>query len=641
MVGHTRVRGTGGAVATVAALAGLLLACLVAVPAAAAPPAAVVAAAATCPASTVTRVVNGVRSCVPRSSYAVPARPRTLTATDLGLGPRLLPLPVRPGKKVVSAATPKAWRTTVAAVASGQLELQRRVRAARDAAPRVASLVPRGGPSFVVNTNSPDRVSGTMTQTLAAGDGAKATLALDLGASLSAGGENPELNIGLQVTVERPGASTVTKGLRLQGLTGSTSPTCPTATGDLRTKVRYGVTVVNGESFDTARVKLGRIREGYTVKVTTEAFGRLDRRARLQPVPFRSVVEVDYSRSVQGLAFFSTRTRVVATTTLSGTIDPASGQLGGATSSTTARGDASAAVRASFASAAEKTAREAVGQVLASLKAAEANARGGKCTTVDFSPSSGAVLAPNDSLSLRTELRVKGGGAVPAVDWVAAPARGRIAPTSSAEAAPSFQVTGAATGPQTAAITFTATSPAGISTATWTASGDAPPPISVTITGRITGEAGAVTGGADVSLTFDADPVPGDTLNYAPTTAVTWQVSSPTASTTNPCTASVTSVDPGPPMAAPSILAHRNDDGGYSVWAIPVVTLGITEQGDGCLNAEAPFPLFGGFPVGTAPIVTLPRTSPGATVGPVTLSTTAPFGGATYSGTYTVTVTER
>jgi len=102
-----------------------------------------------------------------------------------------------------------------------------------------------------------------------------------------------------------------------------------------------------------------------------------------KPFPLTVTASLDYSRSAGVLAFFQSRTRAVASGTLTGTMDPATGLLTGATITTNVRtsgfeGTTAAADKA-FRATIEKLLNEEAGRSLKELKEIQKNVREGLC----------------------------------------------------------------------------------------------------------------------------------------------------------------------------------------------------------------------------------------------------------------------
>ncbi|MBK9738765.1 MAG: hypothetical protein IPO93_04495 [Actinobacteria bacterium] len=169
-------------------------------------------------------------------------------------------------------------------------------------------------------------------------------------------------------------------------------------------------------------------------------------------------------------------------------------------------------------------------------------------------------------------------------------------------------------------------------------------PLRVTITGRLTLASAPVNASADVALQYDAAPIKGDETNFSPTEPATWQVSSTAATATDPeCRAVVERVDPGPPMFAPSVLAHKKDDGSYTVFVTSAINLWISLPGDGggCLDVAVPVFISGAVMATGQTMVTVTRAGAGSSVGPQTFRNTETQGDDnTWTSSLTVTVTE-
>ncbi len=263
-------------------------------------------------------------------------------------------------------------------------------------------------------------------------------------------------------------------GMRFTNITGSRRPNCPTATGKLALKTLGRGTMRNAETFGAARVHPGTVREATSVTFRATADGQMGADARLKPIPFSATVGLDYSRSAAELAIVNSRSRAADTVTMTGTIDPVSGQISGGTVTSNIKasgftGASDAAAAASFTPILAKMANDYAGRALKSLKQAETRARNGECTRIVFVPGSPSPLKPRASKRVQAKLVNKAGNPlrVASVRWTAVPVKGSVTPTTSKAKTPTFNVKGAATGPQTAKINVKAVSPAGISQGTW------------------------------------------------------------------------------------------------------------------------------------------------------------------------------
>ncbi len=273
--------------------------------------------------------------------------------------------------------------------------------------------------------------------------------------------------------LEQSGATKLV-GMRFTNITGSRRPNCPTATGKLALKTLGGGTMRNAETFGAARVHPGTVREATSVTFRATADGQMGADARLKPIPFSATVGLDYSRSAAELTIFGSRSREADTVTITGTIDPVSGQISGGTVTSNIKasgftGASDAAAAASFKPILVTMANDYAGRVLKSLKQAEARARNGECTRIKFVPGSPSPLAPRASKRVQAKLVNKAGNPlrVASVRWTAVPVKGSVTPRTSKAKTPTFNVKGASTGPQTAKINVKAVSPAGISQGTW------------------------------------------------------------------------------------------------------------------------------------------------------------------------------
>jgi hypothetical protein len=447
------------------------------------------AAVKKCPTGKLTRVTNGVRVCVPRTAFRITrAAPTRLgSVVQIGFG-NILPVRRRNGRTVPPVVTSALGALARRTVTSGERVLVAAVTAARGATVNERRRR-TADPTFTATRNADGSASGTLTQTVDGANGSTVALQLGIGVKPGSGSADSSLSVELTGTVlQRSGASKLA-GLRLTTLPGSTVPTCPTADGRLPLKSRASVTQRSGETFGSARVRLGAVREATTAAFSSNAQGRMGPDARLRPIAFSTTVTFDYSASGQVLAFFGNRVRAKGTATVSGTLDPVTGAItqGTVVSNTSAfgfQGTTPAQAAATFRPMVEKLAKDEAGRVFRSLKEAEARARGGECTTLTFVPASPGSLPPGASTGVQAQLATRSGNApVPGARWSAIAAKGGVSPTvpppgSSAN----LTVTGAAPGPVTATINVKAVSPAGISQGTWEGrSGSLPPSYSGTV----------------------------------------------------------------------------------------------------------------------------------------------------------------
>lgn len=444
-------------------------------------------AAAKCPATKASATLNGARSCAPlarvRPTAAPPTRAAGVAAFALGYP---IPLRQKGGGVVTGAATPRRSAKAIRTFADAEAVVDAAIVAAR--AKKQAEKREHGGTTTSLSTNGDGSMTGRLSQSAGTGDGGTVTVNLGITARKGSDDDPASFDLDLSATVVAKDGSQLLGGIRARNITGSKIPDCPTATGALPLKSRIGVTTTSGETFGSKRVNLGGVRQGTAVDLSVKADASLGPDARLKPFPVTATASLDYSRSATVLALFGSRSRAVGSTTLTGIVDPVTGQISGASITTKVRaggfvGATDAEAADSFRPVLEKLARDDVGRALKWLKEAETNARTGKCTRLAFVPASPATLATNASTSVQAQLfTVEGNTAVPSARWAAVPVKGGVSPTSLAGgSAFDMTVRGAATGPETARINVKAVSPAGISEGTWIATPGMPPSYTGTV----------------------------------------------------------------------------------------------------------------------------------------------------------------
>jgi hypothetical protein len=423
-----------------------------------------------CPGGKVLRVANGTKACVSAKAYRQRPATTSAAAADLERSTRRPgALRLRNGKAVASVVPPVLTRSILRAYPGLERDLLAALRASRAGSPGAreqAVTITRSAISPVtVNADGSASVSGSVSASL----GGPGNVVAEVGITASTTGA---LGVDVSVTFDGAGGARSNRGFAIRDLVGKPAQQCPTATGAIRFEDHFGGSSRSSENFDSTRVKLGTVREATSIDVRSQASARMGPDARLEPFPFSVKASLDYSRTAQVLAFLSSRSRVVASGTMSGTMDPRTGQISGASVSTTVRssgfgGDAGAA-EASFRGALEKTLNEEGGRVLKGLREVEARARSGACTTLVFDPASPGALRPKATTRVAARLETNEGGTrVPTVRWSAVAAKGSVTPATVKAPEPKLSVTGAASGPDTARITVKAVSPAGISTGVW------------------------------------------------------------------------------------------------------------------------------------------------------------------------------
>ena len=324
-----------------------------------------------------------------------------------------------------------------------------------------------------VNADGSASISGSISASL---DG-PGNVTVDVGISANTNGA---LGVDFNLSFDGADGARSSRGFAIKSVLSKPRQECPSATGEIRYEDRFAGSIRSSESFDSARVKLGTVREATTVEVGSKATATMGPDARLKPFTFSVNSSIDYSRSAQVLAFFQSRTRVVGSGTMSGTMNPASGQISGASVATKVRssgfGNDGASAEGAFRAVLEKMMNDEGGRVLKGFREVETRARAGECTQIVFAPGSSA-LAPKATADVVARLETKkGGDLVKTVRWAAVAAKGSVAPTTSKVAQPTLAVKGAPAGPETARITVRAVSPAGISTGVWVGTDQEFPP---------------------------------------------------------------------------------------------------------------------------------------------------------------------
>jgi hypothetical protein len=346
--------------------AGALVASLLGGPATAAP-------AKKCAKGKVTRVTNGKRACVPAARYRQRGKPPSpgaamirdsLTGTPPGLRQRN-------GKALPRVIPPRLAAQAAAAYPKVESKLAADVRAAQ-----AQKSVARSHEVTVTDTaltrNADGSMSGKIGMTVTGGGST-----LDAAISLTGHPTTGTLDVGIDVSSTSASGDRVTKGLAFRDLLGDKSPKCPSGRGEMQVTGGLDATVRSEERFGGRRVNLGTVRETTTPVVKSSARAGVGADGRLQPITFTVSASLDYSRTAQALAFLSSRTRVVATGTMTGTIDPTTGQISGARISSNVRSSGfdaqQAAAEASYRSAIEKMMGEEVGRLREKLLDAAKN----------------------------------------------------------------------------------------------------------------------------------------------------------------------------------------------------------------------------------------------------------------------------
>jgi hypothetical protein len=348
---------------------GALAASLVGGPSSAAPP-------KKCPKGKVARVTDGKRACVPAARFRQRATPppsatASLVQQTIAGGPITLRLkngkPARPPlpKAVVNAVS----RQYVA----GEAQLITSVQEALTRTPNARSheLALTGA------TVSKSADGTSATGTIGFGGSASGHVIsgkIEIGANASG-----QLNLGFDLTVADPTGATKSTGLTARDIL-KRGQECPGADGNLPVKGGHDVSSRSGETFGSKRVHLGTVRETTTSAATSGAQVKFGPDGKAQPFAFTVSATYDSSRSAQVLAFFSGRTRAVGSGTMTGTLDPATGKVSGATVTTNARtsgyGKGQAAADAEVRALMEKALNEEAGRLLKKVREAEKNCGG-------------------------------------------------------------------------------------------------------------------------------------------------------------------------------------------------------------------------------------------------------------------------
>ncbi len=329
-----------------------------------------------CPKGKVTRVVNGKRTCASPARFRQRATPPPSAAaaqvrqvlaggaTELRLRNGRLAKPPLPAS-VVNAVSRQYLEAEAQLVAALQNAL------ARKTAARPHELGVTGG----TVTTAPDGLSATATVGFGGDAGGHAVS----GKLEFTGKASGRLDVGFDLTVADPSGATKTTGLTARDIM-SRSQACPDATGKLPITRNGDATARTGETFGSKRVHLGTVREATTSTAKSRAQVTFGPDGKAKPFTFTTTVSYDSARTAQVLAFFSRRTRVVGTGTMTGTLDPATGKVTGATVTTTARATgfdtAQAAANADARALMERLLNEEVGRLLDDVRTAEKDCTG-------------------------------------------------------------------------------------------------------------------------------------------------------------------------------------------------------------------------------------------------------------------------
>lgn len=422
------------------------------------------AAPGACPKGKVTRITDGVRTCAGAGAFRQRANRLSpaVEAVQRALEGRPVTMRQKNGRVVPDQVPDRLAAAIAAGFGRKEAELTQAIRVARQASGD--AVVVTEGPPATVTRNADGSV--TAAGSLIASENGQ-SLTADISLTGRASGT---LDIDLNFTLDGGKGGTSSRGLIVRGIDFAPRQSCPTAAGKISLDNAFSGTSRNAETFGGSRVKLGTVREATTLTVRSAANAQMGPDARLTPFTVTVSGTLDYSRTAQGLAFFSSRARAVGTGAMTATVNPVTGAVTGARVTTTTR-------TSGFSGASSDNEMDAVmrgilndeaGRMLARMREVEKKARSGACTRIVLVPGSPAVLKPRASRVVEARLETAPDGVkVPVVRWGAVPAKGSVAPRSSRTAVPTFTVTGAGAGPTTAQVNLTAVSPAGISKATW------------------------------------------------------------------------------------------------------------------------------------------------------------------------------
>lgn len=334
------------------------------------------AAVKKCTKTQVTRVVNGKRTCVTVARFrqrATPPLSGASSAFQQALAGGSVKLRLRNGRIARPALPASVVREILAAHTAAETQLRTSVPAAltQPETGRFHEIDLTGGSV----TRSADGSSATATINFGGTAGTQAfTGKVEIGANISG-----RLDAGFDVTTIDPTGATKTTGLTARDIL-SRNPDCPDASGTLSLKGGYSVTVRGAETFGSKRVKLGGIREAATQTVTSSTSVKFGADGKARPFTVRVTASHDYSRSATALAFFSARARAVGTGSMTATVNPATGQVSGATVTTTGRTSGfqigQAAADAELRAQMEKLLNEEVGRLLEKVREAEKSCAG-------------------------------------------------------------------------------------------------------------------------------------------------------------------------------------------------------------------------------------------------------------------------
>ena len=337
-----------------------------------------------CAKGKIARVANGKKVCVAAKVYRQRVTRLTPGASALQRALTAGPAKLRKknGRVVADVIRPKLVAAAVTAYTAAEAELTVAVRAAmgQTANARLHGTV--DGPP-VINRSPDGSVSGSISKTVAIG-GQSLTMNVGLtGHPPGPAGGDGTIDIEVGAALDDGAGTTTGRSFRIKDINFKHRQTCPDATGAVQIDERFEGGTTGSTTFGSTRVKLGTVREAVTVAIKVTGRAQMGSDGTFRSVPLTVTVNSDYSRSAQVLAFLQARTRGVTSGTLTGSLNPATGLLTGATITTNVRTSGFAGTTteadAKFRAMIEKMLNDETGRVLKSLKEIEANVRAGRC----------------------------------------------------------------------------------------------------------------------------------------------------------------------------------------------------------------------------------------------------------------------
>lgn len=331
-----------------------------------------------CAKGKVALVTNGTRTCVPAARFrqrATPPPSLSASVVESAVAGGPITLRLKSGKPARPRLPKRVVRAVSGQYAAGEGEL---VASLQQALARTSASTVRSheiGFTKGTVTKSADGTSATGSIGFGgAAGGYTLSGKLDIGANVSGA-----MNIGLDLTVTDPTGASKTTGFAARDVI-SREQECPGTDGNLPVKSGHDVTGRSEQTFGSKNVKLGTVRGATTTTAKSSAQVKFGPDGKAQPFAFTASATFDSSNSAQVLAFFQGRTRAVGSGTMTGTIDPATGAVSGATVTTKARTSGfdkgQAAADAELRAEIEKALNEEVGRLLEKVRKAEKSCGG-------------------------------------------------------------------------------------------------------------------------------------------------------------------------------------------------------------------------------------------------------------------------